>query len=538
MLAHVFLPLLVPAITLGSPARGPDAGVVQDPPVRIWLDNDGRYVPGDEGRVEVRADRDGYLLVLQVDPTGNVRVLFPLDPGDDNFVRGGRKYELVGRGGRRTFYVENSTGTGTIYAAHSLSPFAFEDYVRNGHWDYQVLYLSSIGDIEGATTDLVNRMTSDGRFEYDVARYEVAEEVSYAAAYPAYRIYDPYDTCFSCGRVYYGSGVSFGISIGFGDPWWYDPFYYPTYPPYYGYYPYYAYRAHYWYGYRPYRYHYPRHHYAGNPYRPDYRFKRWWDNSPRGGFDDGYRRRRIGVDVQQVDYRVRSRPDLGPRSRNPVLTSRPDRPADRRTVDRPRGTYEGRRTTSGSPVARPTDRGAGTRRRAEPARPAPTPRADPRRGGDNSNRGRQAKPREETTAKPAPRRTQRPQASPPSRREAQPKPAPSRSQRPGASSPTRREVQPRPAPRSEPRASGRRPARVSRQASPSRTARPQYTPAPRRGAPVLRTPSRVGRGTPSRPRVGRSSPRPSRATRPSVPRPSAGRARPSRQPASRSRRKP
>ena len=78
--------------------------IATDPPapVSIALNQNGRYLPGSGVQVTVHAGSDGYLLVLNADPDGRVRVLFPLDPTDDAYVKGGRKYQLESRGGRNT----------------------------------------------------------------------------------------------------------------------------------------------------------------------------------------------------------------------------------------------------------------------------------------------------------------------------------------------------------------------------------------------------------------------------------------------------
>ena len=68
-----------------------------DPAVRIWLNRNGRYRAGDRAKVQVQTRNDGYLIVLHVDPYNRLRVLFPLEPADDDFVRGGKRIEIVGR---------------------------------------------------------------------------------------------------------------------------------------------------------------------------------------------------------------------------------------------------------------------------------------------------------------------------------------------------------------------------------------------------------------------------------------------------------
>ena len=113
MISVLLLPLLIDAAP--TPAVAPH----DDPPIRLWINNDRSFLPGDRAKVEVRTRDDGYLLVFHVDPEGHLRVLFPLDPDRDNFVRGGKKYEIRGRGGRESFEIDNTTGKGTVYAAVS-----------------------------------------------------------------------------------------------------------------------------------------------------------------------------------------------------------------------------------------------------------------------------------------------------------------------------------------------------------------------------------------------------------------------------------
>ena len=59
-------------------------------PITVQINHD-RFAPGDRARVYVEPTQDGYLVVLHADPYGRVRVLFPLDPTDDDFIRGGQR---------------------------------------------------------------------------------------------------------------------------------------------------------------------------------------------------------------------------------------------------------------------------------------------------------------------------------------------------------------------------------------------------------------------------------------------------------------
>ncbi|HXE58431.1 MAG TPA: DUF4384 domain-containing protein, partial [Gemmatimonadales bacterium] len=251
MIAGALFSLLAAAAVADSGATPVVA--VDDPPIQIWLNNDRRFQRGDRARVEVRARDDGYLLLLHVDPDGRLRVLLPLDPGDDNFVRGGKRYEVEGRGGRESFTVEESSGTGVVFAAVSPDPFRFDEFVRGDHWDYRVLAPSRLSsDPEPELVELVRRMAPGG-FDYDVVSYEVYSSVAHTTYhvhrdYVYHDWYDPwyddpwYRRCFGC----YGSSVTISLHLGrpyrrvyvydpfFYDPFFYDPFYYrPIYRVYY-----------------------------------------------------------------------------------------------------------------------------------------------------------------------------------------------------------------------------------------------------------------------------------------------------------------
>lgn len=223
------------AAVLAGPFAPVPPGIVVDPVVaevqanrsiRINL-NGGDYSPGDEVRVQVEPGDDGYLVVFRVDGDGRVRVLFPIDPDIDAYVRGGRRYEIRGRGERTTFLADDIGGTGLIYAALSRSPMAFGDYSVNARWDYGMLRLrNDIDDPEDDLTAIVRRMTGNVRFDYDVVGYRIHGARSYAGAggYGSGMGYDPYYDCLACGYSV-GRGVSIRIGSRYGydpyDPWWY-----------------------------------------------------------------------------------------------------------------------------------------------------------------------------------------------------------------------------------------------------------------------------------------------------------------------------
>ncbi|HKT61311.1 MAG TPA: DUF4384 domain-containing protein [Gemmatimonadales bacterium] len=384
--------LLLPLLAFGAP--GPNAvrnAGGDDPAIQVWISNDRRFLPGDRAKVQVRTREDGYLLVLQADPAGHLRVLFPLDPTDDNFVRGGRKYEIRGRGGRESFTVDNERGTGSVYAAVSHDPFKFDQFVLGDHWDYRNLAPQRLSsNPEQDFNELVRRMV-DNSFDYDILTYDVLERVVYASdyypdTYAGGYYYGGYGGCaysYFCGRPYYGSPYSVSIGLFFGrpyyrpyffdpfyagynpyfDPFFFDPYYYRPfyYRPYYypAYYPY-PYGGYYYNHYRfNNRYYYANQYYGGwnRPYTP-YRF-RLTDGSV-GPYRD--RRYTFGRAVNTV-YMPPVLRDRQPANATPARRVTDTRPSgdDRPTVDgrtrAPSDANNARRGGDRTPVRAPESNG-------------------------------------------------------------------------------------------------------------------------------------------------------------------------------------
>ncbi|MGH7523812.1 MAG: DUF4384 domain-containing protein [Gemmatimonadales bacterium] len=199
------------------------------PAIQITLNDGGDFAPGGRVKVQVQTNDDGYLVVFRVDGDGQIRVIFPLDPDGDAFIRGAKAYELQGRGDHESFFADNQAGSGLVYAAISRSPLVFTDYSANGHWDYQSLRLpDSSSDAENDLTTIVSQMTNHTRFDYDAVGYRVQEIGTVASLggggyYPGYYdpYYDPSWRCLGCGWGYPGD-IGIGLNFGY-SPYW-DPF--------------------------------------------------------------------------------------------------------------------------------------------------------------------------------------------------------------------------------------------------------------------------------------------------------------------------
>src|ERR1041385_5855754 len=122
---------LLASTSVGSPINPPAvARSNDDPPIHVWLSSNNSFVRGERARVYIRAAQDGYLVVLRADAQGRVRVLFLLDPSDDQAVRGDREFEVESNGGHEAFTVDEGDGTGVVLAAWSESPFTVDGLVQ------------------------------------------------------------------------------------------------------------------------------------------------------------------------------------------------------------------------------------------------------------------------------------------------------------------------------------------------------------------------------------------------------------------------
>ena len=233
----MLVPLLLSVALVGTPR-------IDDVPVRVRLNHE-QLEMGDRARVYIKTARDGFLVILHADPQGRVRVLFPIDPDADNFVRGGKELELRGRSDREALQMD-AEGSGTVLAAFSVDQFQFDELTRNGHWDYLALGgpdESVKNDPLAGLLEIVNNMARDHQFDYDVATYSVGS-ANYLSDFDYHgHWYSHTHVGIQFGFGYYPFG--FGVAYGYCAPFCYDPFYYGGFA--YGY-PYYPYRPYYPYG--------------------------------------------------------------------------------------------------------------------------------------------------------------------------------------------------------------------------------------------------------------------------------------------------
>lgn len=401
------------------------------PRVDVWLNRDDPYQRGDQARVYFKSDRDAYVTIIRIDTDGRMRVLFPIDPWEDNFARGGKTFEVLGRDRDEAFRVDDYPGVGYIFAVVSDDEFRYDDIVRGDHWDYRSISDGRVrGDPYVAVSDLAERIATEGDYDYDIASYDVERHYDYPRfvcydchTYASWHYWDPYSSY--CSR--------FQIVI-------YDDWYY---------YPYRRYRGV----------------YVGRPYRPGPRYV-FKDSDPRNDYITRVAQRpRNGGPVR------RTSDDIGGRGTVPTPIS-----PRRRTDDTPRGSTPGR-SPSDEPRRRNND-GGNRGDNGSGSRPDVSPEREPRRRGDDGNTGGG---RPEARPSVEPRRSsggedrkpglqERLNEQRPERRSYDDSRGRERSSQPDRSSAREPRSQPRAEPRSEPRS---QPRAEPRQSPPERRAEPR-----------------------------------------------------------------
>jgi hypothetical protein len=424
--------------------------------VSLWTNRDeDPYRRGEQARVYIKAEADGYITVVRVDTDGRIRVLFPREPWEDNFARGGRTFEVLDRDDR-AFTIDDAPGVGYLFAVSSPDPFRFDEFVRGDHWDYRLIADGRVrGDPYVSLTEFASQIAGPGEYDYDIIPYYVDEHYDYPRfvcydchSYVSYSYWNPYH--YSCSR--------FRIVI-------YDDYYY-----------------------YPYRYNRGRNVVIVRPYRPGPRYV-FKDHDGRRDYVTR-ERQRPSNEGRRVTERDRTSADIGGRGSIPA----PVEPRGRRTVDDRQGQSGNQGREADSPRRRTDEPGAqkpnvlprenpeprreGTprRRESEPnanLRPVESdrPNAEPRREETRREEPRKVEPREE------PRREEPRRETP--RREESPRAEPRREE-PRRSEPSRAEPSRTEPPRSEPRRESP-PRAEPRRSDPPPQSRPQPT-----GDPQLR----------------------------------------------------
>jgi hypothetical protein len=325
------------------------------PNVDVWTNKgyDANYYYGEDVAVYFRADQDCYVVVYDVDPSGDINVLYPNTMHGSTYVVGDRIYRIPDTNDDFHMQISGRSGSEHIYAVASydyMNPPDFMKYINydygpNQYYNDDYFVYGVRGDLDGFT-DRLNARIANGPYSVAHTRFYADTDYRHHEHY-RYWDYGPYDV----GSVWVGAawpgcevwidGVFWGIApilvprviVGYHWVW----IYYGGYPCYQRYFYVGAHRrfsidAHFDIHFKDYR------------YRRDH-FRHWVFEEKRYRNEPGFRER-AGQDLKK-NVRVRSLPpsvirdysDRGIIKKDSPLSKRvrvsaPDR-GDRARIEKP-----------------------------------------------------------------------------------------------------------------------------------------------------------------------------------------------------------
>jgi hypothetical protein len=187
----------------------------------LWTNHsDNEFYIGDNIVLNYRVNDDAFVAIYSIDTRGRVRLLFPGNPNEDNYMRGGVTYKLPDGRDDYDLSVTGPEGTETIQIVASREKFPIPDWYNNG-------LVADASDMD----DYMDYLNSEyfvryggQRFAYDRTRIYVNEwEPDYFRP-----IYHPvYPHWSVCGNVYFDYPWGSSIYID-GIYWGCTPLFVPT----------------------------------------------------------------------------------------------------------------------------------------------------------------------------------------------------------------------------------------------------------------------------------------------------------------------
>ena len=178
--------------------------------VYVWPDRgmDGVYYPGENINVNVEVTRDAFLILYNIDSRGNMRILFPSAPWEDNFVQAGDVIRFPRSYDDYDWTIEGPAGTEYVQAIASEVPISLPEWpvymqsVNSGGRFAPELRDFRSGSDRYHYIDVVNRNITGRYYDWcatDVATFQVRPVPRYQHTYD----YDPWPDVFY-GEIYIG----------------------------------------------------------------------------------------------------------------------------------------------------------------------------------------------------------------------------------------------------------------------------------------------------------------------------------------------
>ncbi|GBD33695.1 hypothetical protein HRbin33_02692 [bacterium HR33] len=202
--------------------RPPAVSIRVDPPAQS------SWARGTPVKVYLRTDRAAYVTVFRADTEGRLSILYPEHPWENNYLNGGRTYEITAGGTSHAFSAEFEPGLGYLFAVASEEPFDYRKVVRGERWDRASFFPEGriTGDPYASFTDLAEQILTNRAAAYGSAlvayrvegQYDYPRFVCYDCHAPnTHPVWDPYQrTCPRFALVRY-SDPKAGYRYGFRD---------------------------------------------------------------------------------------------------------------------------------------------------------------------------------------------------------------------------------------------------------------------------------------------------------------------------------
>lgn len=191
----------------------------------VWLDRDEEHVlrRGDRVKIYYRVEEDAFVTIFHIDTDGNVQLVLPTSPLQNNYVRGGRDYRVL-LPDSPLWLVDDTPGMGYFFVVASLDPFDLSDipFHHGAGWDLALVSRQVHGDPYEAMDAYIEAILPDWQdvtFGLDFVSYSVGARHDF-----------PRFMCYECHafRAYDDWNPYRAVCSDFRVVIWDDPYFYPS----------------------------------------------------------------------------------------------------------------------------------------------------------------------------------------------------------------------------------------------------------------------------------------------------------------------
>lgn len=217
----IFTALLMLVLSSVLAAQSTMRRTYRDLEVDVWTDRDdgSNYYEGDDITIYFRTSQDAYVTIYDLDTRGNVNLIFPPEPGENNYVQADEIYMIPERSDDYTLTLEGPPGNEYIQIVASTEYYPVPDwegpvsvYAKDWGFKYD-------GENENFINEVNRKYFSGDNFAYDNVEFYVAPKYYYQP--------ERSDCSGDCGRVYidYPNGCEVYVD---GVFYGYAPLYVPS----------------------------------------------------------------------------------------------------------------------------------------------------------------------------------------------------------------------------------------------------------------------------------------------------------------------